>query len=24
LEDVFQHCMERPEWISQNNGDYYP
>jgi histone-lysine N-methyltransferase SETMAR len=24
LEDVFRHWMERPEWISQNNGDYCP
>jgi hypothetical protein len=24
LEDVFRHWMERPEWVSQNNDDYYP
>jgi hypothetical protein len=24
LEDVFWHEMERFEWVSQNNGDYYP
>jgi hypothetical protein len=23
-EDVFRHRMERPEWVSQNNNDYYP
>jgi hypothetical protein len=23
LEDLFRHWMERPEWVSQNNGDYY-
>jgi hypothetical protein len=22
-EDVFRHWMERFEWVSQNNGDYY-
>jgi hypothetical protein len=21
---VFEHWMERLEWVSQNNGDYYP
>jgi hypothetical protein len=24
LGDVFQHSMERLEWVSQNNTDYYP
>jgi hypothetical protein len=24
LEDVFRHWMKRLEWVSQNNGDYYP
>jgi hypothetical protein len=24
LENKFRHWMERPEWISQNNNDYYP
>jgi hypothetical protein len=24
LEDVFRYLMERLEWVSQNNGDYYP
>jgi hypothetical protein len=23
LEDVFRHWMERLEWVSQNNGDFY-
>jgi hypothetical protein len=23
LERVFEHWMERLEWVSQNNGDYY-
>jgi hypothetical protein len=22
--DMFEHWIERFEWISQNNGDYYP
>jgi hypothetical protein len=22
LEDMFRHWMERPEWVSQKNGDY--
>jgi hypothetical protein len=21
---VFQHWMERLEWVTKNNGDYYP
>jgi hypothetical protein len=21
---VFEHWMERLEWVSKNNGDYYP
>jgi hypothetical protein len=21
---VFKHWMERLEWVSKNNGDYYP
>jgi hypothetical protein len=24
LTAVFEHWMERLEWMSQNNGDYYP
>jgi hypothetical protein len=24
LEDVFRHWIERLDWVSQNNGDYYP
>jgi transposase len=24
LEDVFRHWMERLEWVSQDNVDYYP
>jgi hypothetical protein len=24
LEGVFRHWMERLEWVSQNNGEYYP
>jgi histone-lysine N-methyltransferase SETMAR len=24
LQGVFQHWMERLEWVSQNNGEYYP
>jgi hypothetical protein len=24
FEDVFRHWMERPEWVSQNNDDFYP
>jgi hypothetical protein len=20
---VFEHWMEKPEWVSKNNGDYY-
>jgi transposase len=24
LEDVLRHWMVRFEWVSQNNGDYYP
>jgi hypothetical protein len=24
LHCVFEHWMERLEWVSQNNGDYYP
>jgi histone-lysine N-methyltransferase SETMAR len=24
LESVFAHWMERLEWVSENNGDYYP
>jgi hypothetical protein len=24
LIDVFEYLMERLEWMSQNNGDYYP
>jgi hypothetical protein len=24
LEDMFRHLIERPEWVSQSNGDYYP
>jgi transposase len=24
LEEVFRHWMERLEWVSQDNGDYYP
>jgi hypothetical protein len=24
LTAVFDHWMERPEWVSKNNGDYYP
>jgi hypothetical protein len=24
LTAVFKHWMERLEWVSQNNGDYYP
>jgi hypothetical protein len=24
LPGVFQHWMERFEWASQNNGEYYP
>jgi hypothetical protein len=24
LTAVFEHWMERPEWVSKNNGDYYP
>jgi hypothetical protein len=24
LEDVFRRWMERLEWVSRNNGDYYP
>jgi transposase len=24
LTDVFEHWMERLEWVSRNNGDYYP
>jgi hypothetical protein len=24
LTAVFEHWMERPEWVSENNGDYYP
>jgi hypothetical protein len=24
LQEVFQHWMEKLEWASQNNGDYYP
>jgi hypothetical protein len=24
LTAVFKHWMERPKWVSKNNGDYYP
>jgi hypothetical protein len=24
LTAVFEHWMERLEWVSTNNGDYYP
>jgi hypothetical protein len=24
LTAVFEHWMERQEWVSKNNGDYYP
>jgi histone-lysine N-methyltransferase SETMAR len=24
LTAVFEHCMERLEWVSKNNDDYYP
>jgi hypothetical protein len=24
LQGVFEHWMQRLEWVSQNNGDYYP
>jgi hypothetical protein len=24
LHGLFEHCMERLEWVSQNNGDYSP
>jgi hypothetical protein len=24
LTPVFEHWMERLEWVSKNNGDYYP
>jgi histone-lysine N-methyltransferase SETMAR len=24
LTSVFEHWMERLEWVSKNNGDYYP
>jgi hypothetical protein len=24
LDDMFRHWTERLEWVSQNNGDYYP
>jgi hypothetical protein len=24
LERIFNHWMERLEWVSQNNDDYYP
>jgi hypothetical protein len=24
LQRVFEHWMQRLEWVSQNNGDYYP
>jgi hypothetical protein len=24
LQRVFEHWMARPEWISLNNGQYYP
>jgi hypothetical protein len=24
LTAVFEHLMERLEWVSKNNGDYYP
>jgi histone-lysine N-methyltransferase SETMAR len=24
LKEVFLHWMQRPEWVSQNNGNYYP
>jgi hypothetical protein len=24
LTAVFEHWMERLEWVSKNNGDYYP
>jgi hypothetical protein len=24
LRAVFRHWMKRLEWVSQNNGDYYP
>jgi transposase len=24
LTAVFKHCMERLEWVSKNNSDYYP
>jgi hypothetical protein len=24
LTAVFEHWMERLEWMSKNNGDYYP
>jgi hypothetical protein len=24
LDDMFRHWMKRLEWVSQNNGGYYP
>jgi hypothetical protein len=24
LTSLFEHWMERLEWVSKNNGDYYP
>jgi hypothetical protein len=24
LTAVFEHCMERLEWVYKNNGGYYP
>jgi hypothetical protein len=24
LQRLFESWMEKPEWISENNGDYYP
>jgi hypothetical protein len=24
LHRIFEHWMERLEWVSRNNGDYYP
>jgi hypothetical protein len=24
LTPVFEHWMKRLEWVSKNNGDYYP
>jgi hypothetical protein len=24
LQRIFEHWMERFEWVSQNNGDYHP